>query len=263
MIPKIIHYCWFGGNPKPAIVETCIASWRKYCPEWEILEWNESNYDVSVHPYTKEAYEAKKWAFVSDVARLEAIIQYGGVYLDTDVEILEMNPFAAYLQFDAFLAFETERSIASGLCLGGEKGSLLCRKLLSPYLKTHYTRKTESVNSMVNKPVFQKEFPLLKWDGKTQEHDHTCFIGLEEYGRLMKHYGTRSWCDNLPQYKISRFWRLKKLLRNPEWIASLEKNRFLKKLVPIYIFMVYDFLDLGPLYYIKRMALKLKNNETH
>ena len=263
MIPKIIHYCWFGGNPKPEIIEKCIASWRKHCPDWEIVEWNESNYDVSALTYTKEAYEAKKWAFVSDVARLEVIINHGGVYLDTDVEILAMNPFDAYLHYDAFLAFDTERSIASGLCLGGERGSLLCQKLLAPYLETHYTKKTETVNSMVNKPVFQKEFPLLRWNGKTQTHENTCFLGMEEYGRLMKHYGTHSWCDNLPEHKISGFWKLKKFLRNPEWIAFLESRPILKKIAPIYIFFVYDFFDLGPLYYIKRIALKLKNYEHH
>lgn len=78
MIPKIIHYCWFGKNSKPEIVERCIASWKKYCPDWEIKEWNEDNFDVTSIPYMKEAYEAKKWAFVSDVARLLILYQSGG-----------------------------------------------------------------------------------------------------------------------------------------------------------------------------------------
>lgn len=78
MIPKIIHYCWFGGSEKPDIVKKCIASWKKFCPDWEIKEWNESNFDTSILPYMKEAYEMKKWAFVSDVARLLIIYQSGG-----------------------------------------------------------------------------------------------------------------------------------------------------------------------------------------
>lgn len=77
-IPKVIHYCWFGKNEKPDIVKKCIASWKKYCSDWEIKEWNEDNFDVTSIPYMKEAYEAKKWAFVSDVARLLIIYQSGG-----------------------------------------------------------------------------------------------------------------------------------------------------------------------------------------
>lgn len=79
MIPKIIHYCWFGGNEKPEIVKKCIESWKKYCPDWEIKEWNESNMDLSEYPYMQEAYDSKKWAFVSDVARLKVIHNWGGI----------------------------------------------------------------------------------------------------------------------------------------------------------------------------------------
>lgn len=78
MIPKIIHYCWFGGNEKPDIVKRCIDSWYKFCPDWEIVEWNETNFDINAVPYMKEAYEQGKWAFVSDVARLLIVYQSGG-----------------------------------------------------------------------------------------------------------------------------------------------------------------------------------------
>ena len=108
MIPKIIHYCWFGGTPKPEIIDKCIASWKEHCPDWEIREWNESNYDVNAHPYTKEAYEAKKWAFVSDLARLEIVYNCGGVYMDTDVELLSTLGFTE--ECDAFFAFEARIS---------------------------------------------------------------------------------------------------------------------------------------------------------
>ena len=89
MIPKIIHYCWFGGNPLPESAIKCINSWKKFFPDYEIKEWNESNYDVTKIPYIKEAYEAKKYAFVSDYARFDILYQYGGVYFDTDVEVIK------------------------------------------------------------------------------------------------------------------------------------------------------------------------------
>ena len=85
MIPKVIHYCWFGGNPKNEVIEKCIDSWKRYCPDYKIIEWNESNYNIVKHPFMKKAYDAKKWAFVSDYARVDILNQYGGVYLDTDV----------------------------------------------------------------------------------------------------------------------------------------------------------------------------------
>ena len=88
MIPKIIHYCWFGGNPLSPMAENCIATWRKYLPDYEIREWNETSFDVNCCQYATQAYTAGKWAFVSDVARLYALRQEGGIYLDTDVEVL-------------------------------------------------------------------------------------------------------------------------------------------------------------------------------
>ena len=89
MIPKIIHYCWFGGKPLPALARKCIASWRKYLPEYEIKEWNESNFDVNIIPYTEQAYKAKKYAFVSDYARIWILYKYGGIYFDLDVEVIK------------------------------------------------------------------------------------------------------------------------------------------------------------------------------
>ena len=97
MIPKVIHYCWFGGNPLPELAQKCIASWKKYCPDYEIKEWNESNFDLNCCDYVREAYEAKKWAFVSDVARLYAMVHEGGIYMDTDVEVIA--PLDSLLQY--------------------------------------------------------------------------------------------------------------------------------------------------------------------
>ena len=88
MIPKKIHYCWFGGNPLPELAIRCIESWKKYCPDYEIIRWDESNYDVTKNKYMYQAYENKRWGFVPDYARLDIIYNYGGIYLDTDVELL-------------------------------------------------------------------------------------------------------------------------------------------------------------------------------
>ena len=90
-IPKIIHYCWFGGGPISAESQKCMESWKKYCPDYKIIEWNEQNFDISQNRYAQQAYEAKKYAFVSDYVRLAVLYEYGGIYLDTDVETLRNN----------------------------------------------------------------------------------------------------------------------------------------------------------------------------
>jgi len=103
-IPKIIHYCWVGGSPKPQSVIYCINSWKKYCPDYEIKEWNETNYDFTQNKYMKEAYESKKWGFVPDYARVDIIYKYGGIYFDTDVELIKNIDFL--LEQSAFMGFE-------------------------------------------------------------------------------------------------------------------------------------------------------------
>ena len=101
-IPKVIHYCWFGGNPKSEIILKCISSWKKFCPEYQIVEWNEQNFDVNAIPFMRDAYRAKKWAFVSDVARLKILYEHGGIYMDTDVELLSQDPFSNILPITLF-----------------------------------------------------------------------------------------------------------------------------------------------------------------
>lgn len=122
MIPKKIHYCWFGRNPKPKLAEKCIASWRKYCPDWEIIEWNEDNFDVNTNGYTRTCYEQKKYAFLSDYVRLVVVADHGGVYFDTDVEIIK--PIDDLLINEAFYCFETAEYVATGLGFG----SIACSK---------------------------------------------------------------------------------------------------------------------------------------
>ena len=112
---KTIHYCWFGGNPKTPTVEKCILSWHAFFPDWEIKEWNEDNFDVNCNQYVREAYAAKKWAFVSDYCRFWALEKYGGLYFDTDVEVIKS--FEPLFQNEAFAGFETDQFIAPGLVL--------------------------------------------------------------------------------------------------------------------------------------------------
>ena len=129
MIPKKIHYCWFGGNEKPKAVEKCIASWHKYCPDYKIIEWNENNFDVNQNPYMKYCYENKKWAFLSDLARLLVVNEQGGIYFDTDVELVRNPDFL--LDYGAFYGFETPQYVATGLGFGAaaHHPTIACPKL--------------------------------------------------------------------------------------------------------------------------------------
>lgn len=132
MIPKIIHYCWFGPNQKPEIVEKCIKSWKKCCPDYEIREWNEQNYDISKAPlYVRQAYEVKKWAFITDYARLEILYNNGGIYLDTDVELL--SSLDKFLDYDAFFTFDDDAFIATGLGFGSRPHEEILRELMADY----------------------------------------------------------------------------------------------------------------------------------
>lgn len=120
MIPKKIHYCWFGCNPKPALAERCIASWEKYCPDYKIIEWNEDNFDLNYNGYTRYCYENKKWAFLSDFVRLVVVAEQGGIYFDTDVELLKSPD--ELLKYGAFYGFENDQNVATGLGFGAEAG---------------------------------------------------------------------------------------------------------------------------------------------
>ena len=118
MIPKIIHYCWFGHNPLPPLALKCIASWKKYLPDYEIKEWNEENFDVNIIPYTREAYAAGKYAFVTDYARFWILYKYGGIYFDTDVEMI--RPIDDIIAAGGFMGYETDPQPSSvDVCLSG------------------------------------------------------------------------------------------------------------------------------------------------
>lgn len=130
-IPKTIHYCWFGGAPIPDHLQRLMASWKEKCPDYEIVRWDETNYDVTQNLYMKQAYECKKWSFVSDYARLDIIYRYGGIYLDTDVELLQnLDPL---LYQDGFCGFDIYRFIALGLGFGAVAHNPVVGALLDEY----------------------------------------------------------------------------------------------------------------------------------
>ncbi len=135
MIPKIIHFCWFGGKPKPSLANKCIKSWKKHCPEYEYKEWNESTFDLDMFPYVREAYEARKFAFVTDVVRLYALYHEGGIYMDTDVELLK--PLDDYLHHHAFSGFETNTQVPTGI-MASEKGGKWAKENLEYYNNRHF-----------------------------------------------------------------------------------------------------------------------------
>ena len=143
MIPKIIHYCWFGRGEKPELAKKCIASWKKFCPDFEIREWNEDNCDYLAMPFMAEAYAAKKYAFVSDVMRLVVLEQYGGVYFDTDVEVLrDISPL---LDDEGFIGFENDQYVASGLTIAAEAHQPVIQAMIEEYKKLHFAGTDGSV----------------------------------------------------------------------------------------------------------------------
>lgn len=132
MIPKTIHYCWFGGEKKPKLAQRCISSWEKYCPEYQIIEWNEGNFDIDAYPYARYCRDNKKWAFLSDFVRLLVVAYQGGIYFDTDVELLK-NP-DELLVYEAFYGFENNCCVATGLGFGAEANHSTVLAMLQQYL---------------------------------------------------------------------------------------------------------------------------------
>lgn len=152
MIPKVIHYCWFGRNPLPALAKKCIRSWKKYLPDYEIKEWNEDNFDVNMIPYTQEAYKAKKYAFVSDYARFWILYHCGGLYFDTDVEVIK--PINDIISKGAFMGCQTDGNassgeypkVAPGLGLGAYANMPFYEEMLNLYEDLHFQNPDGTLN---------------------------------------------------------------------------------------------------------------------
>ena len=147
MIPKKIHYCWFGGGELPVLANKCIASWKKYCPCYEIKRWDEDNFDLDLFPYVREAYDKRKFAFVTDVVRLYALYKEGGIYMDTDVEVLK--PLDRFLFHHAFSGFEDEWNIPTGI-MASEKGGKWVKENLAYYCNRHFLKEDGTMDLTTN-----------------------------------------------------------------------------------------------------------------
>lgn len=225
MIPKKIHYCWFGGNPLPESAKRCIDSWKKFCPDYEIIEWNESNFDVNCCAYVREAYQAKKWAFVSDVARLHALVTQGGIYMDTDVEVI--RPLDNLLQYEAFAGFERENAIATcSLACQAEHPAF--REMLRMYNSLHFLRK-DGTNDQTTNVARITGYCIqhgLKLNG-TQQTIAGLTIFTSDYfspfdydtGKMHQsnntysiHWFDATWFDPAMQYEKKLNWKLNRFL---------------------------------------------------
>jgi mannosyltransferase OCH1-like enzyme len=134
-IPKKIHYCWFGYGQMPELAVQCLSSWKKHLPDYELILWNEYNFDINSNYYVKEAYETKKYAFVTDYVRLYALYHFGGIYMDTDVEVLK--PLDCFLKHRAFTGCENENLCVTGI-IASEKNHPWIKKLLDDYKDKHF-----------------------------------------------------------------------------------------------------------------------------
>lgn len=221
MIPKVIHYCWFGRNPLPDSALKCIASWRKFLPDYEIKEWNEDNFDVNIIPYTAEAYQAKKYAFVSDYARFWILYHYGGLYFDTDVEVIK--PMDDIIARGPFMGVEVPSKggslplVAPGLGLGAELQMLFYNEILDYYNNLHFLGDDGMPNEVT---VVRHNTNVLQQHGLQPTNDIQQVAGVWIYprdyfnplddltGRLAQtpntyaiHWYTRTW-SNSPAWRI-------------------------------------------------------------
>lgn len=166
-IPKILHYCWFGTNPVPESTKRYIESWKKYCPDYEIKFWNESNFDINYNDYTRQAYEAGKFAFVADVARLYVVSEFGGIYLDTDVELIK--PLDELLTEQAFFPLELPNRVSTGLGFGAIAHHPLVIKNLKAYDNRQFVKpngKNDLTSCVtITSEILKSELPCLTPEG--------------------------------------------------------------------------------------------------
>lgn len=235
MIPKIIHYCWFGKGELPEQAQACIASWHKHMPDYEYRLWNENNFDVNQIPYAKEAYGAKKYAFVSDYVRLWALCHEGGVYLDTDVEVFK--PFDDLLEFGAFAGFEGSKSIPLGTCvMASEAYGEWVMEQLDAYRDRHFVMPNGSFDLTTNVSFISA---LMRENGFVQnglEQDYkdlhvfpvTYFSPRQTTGEYVRtdytycdHHGLGSWVQQKNNWKT----KIGKLVGSKNMIKIIKLKR--------------------------------------
>lgn len=220
MIPKKIHYCWFGGKKLPKLARKCIDSWKKKCPDYEIIEWNESNFDLNSNTYVKEAFENKKWAFITDYVRLYVLYNYGGVYMDTDVEVIKN--IDKFLDNKAFSGFENIDYVPTGI-MASEKHNKLIKELMDYYNDRHFVMSDGKLDLKSNTETITE---ILSTKGLVKNNEFQVIEGFALYPndyfcpvdhatkKLRKtkntytiHWFSGSWVDGKTKFKI-KVWNI-------------------------------------------------------
>ncbi len=247
MIPKIIHYCWLGSQPLPNSAKRNIESWRKYCPDYTIKRWSESDIDIMSVKYMEECYEQKAWGFVPDVARLQIIYNEGGIYLDTDVELIK--PLDPLLKNKAFMGFENKNTVNLGQGFGAEPHNQLIKKLLDQYNSLHFINR-DGTKNLTPSPEIQTETLKALGLRKSNKIQTVCgatiypieyFSGIDYYSGL----STRT----EKTYSVHHF--------NGSWLS--QKDKRMEKIRRQY-FKKYG-LNLGKVIWIlKRIEIEQKES---
>lgn len=197
MIPKKIHYIWFGGKPKPPLILDTIESWKRVLPDYEIIEWNEGNFDVTLHPWMEKMHRLGKFAFASDWARLYVLQQHGGIYLDTDVEL--KKPLDLFLGHGMFWGFEYDCYLAT--CI---TGSCAGHPLLAELLVEYDSVQENLINNSIVTKFFLRRFPEFRLNNADQVVDDDVYLYGKEYfsvpsfdrnKNFSRHHGSNLWRD--------------------------------------------------------------------
>lgn len=205
IIPKIIHYCWFGKNERPDIVKKCMGSWKVKCPEYQIIEWNEDNFDVNCNSYVSEAYKSQKFAFVSDYVRVYALYHFGGIYLDTDVEVFKS--FDDLLHHPSFWGFEQENYIATST-IGAAKGNKLIEEFLASYIGINFIKEDGTYNDLTNVAMITEILQNngLKMNGEYQVIDGDSVFYPQTYFSPYDYINCRKFITN-NTYTMHHFYK--------------------------------------------------------
>jgi hypothetical protein len=222
MIPKVIHYCWFGSAPMPKLALKCIDSWKKILPDYELKLWNETNFDIQSVPYTKEAYYARKYAFVTDYVRLYALFHFGGIYMDTDVEVLKSLDDLLYLP--GFSGFESETEVPTGI-MACEQHNVWSKEQLDEYNGKHFITVDEKLDMTSNVQIISASMASngFRLQNSYQVYKNCMHLFPKEYfcpksrtgiltltsNTYCIHHFAASW--DTPQLKLKR-WFFRKLL---------------------------------------------------
>lgn len=219
VIPKVIHYCWFGNQLIPDQYKRWMESWHKFCPDYEIKEWNERNYDIAKNRYMMQAYESEKWGFVPDYARLDIIYQYGGIYLDTDIELVANLDDLLYQE--GFIGFQSETQVNCGMGFGAVKGLRIIKEMRDFYNDKNFLKEDGTMNLNESSPFIQTRFleeKGLKTNGEYQIIDHltiypekvlggknllTRKIDILPYTKAIHHF-SGSWLDKKTIAQVNR-----------------------------------------------------------